>query len=76
MCIRDSDRRQAYGRWSEFVGSGGVESDKMMRRFQIKSSAETDYEALNVETREMLEAYSSGEMHLSNLQKVFLLNTH
>ena len=56
----DFDRRQAYGRWSEFVGIGGVESDKMMRRFQIKSSAELDYEALNVETREMLEAYSSG----------------
>ena len=56
----DFDRRQAYGRWSEFVGIGGVERDKMMRRFQIKSSAELDYEALNVETREMLEAYSSG----------------
>ena len=56
----DFDRRQAYGRWSEFVGIGGVGSDKMMRRFQIKSSAESDYKALNVETREMLESYSSG----------------
>jgi len=54
------DRRQAYGTWAELVGSAGVESDRLMRKFQIGGSVKMDYENLNLETRDMLESYSSG----------------
>ena len=56
----DYDRRRAYGRWAEFAGETAIEQDKMMRRFQITPTVRKDYEALNSETRAMLDAYTSG----------------
>ncbi len=56
----DFDRRQAYGEWSKFAGSSGIESDRMMRRFQIRTSVFSDYKNLKRETREMFDAYASG----------------
>ena len=56
----DFDRRQAYGKWAKFVGSSGIESDRMMRRFQIGTSVFSDYKNLKRETREMFDAYASG----------------
>ena len=54
------DRRRAYGRWAEYVGEAAADHDVMMRRFQIRSSVEGDYRALNSDTRAMLDAYAAG----------------
>jgi penicillin amidase len=54
------DRRRAYGRWAEYVGSNATEQDVVMRRFQIRAGVERDYEAVGVECREMLDAYAAG----------------
>lgn len=56
----EHDRRQAYGRWAEYVGPSAAEQDLMMRRFQILASVKEDFQHLNTETRAMLEAYSAG----------------
>jgi penicillin amidase len=56
----DHDRRWAYGRWAEYVGQGALEQDLMMRRFQLRASVESDYRAVNSETRDMLDAYTAG----------------
>ena len=54
------DRRRAAGRWAEYVGAPGVGDDVLMRRLRLVESARTDYDALNRETRAMLEAYADG----------------
>jgi len=56
----DFDRHCAYGRWAEYIGESGVEQDKTMRRFQIKASVKSDYEAINAETKSMADAYTAG----------------
>src|SRR5688572_5440938 len=54
------DRRRAYGRWAEYAGPTALLQDIEMRRFRLEASARADYEAVNAETRAMLEAYCSG----------------
>ena len=56
----DYDRRRAYGRWAEYAGRSAVEEDLQMRRFQLAGSVRLDYDALNQETIEMLDAYAAG----------------
>ena len=56
----DHDRRWAYGTWAEYAGQRAIEQDLTMRRFQIRSSVEDDYRAVNSETKEMMDAYSAG----------------
>ena len=56
----DCDRHRAYGRWAELAGPAGLEQDLTMRRFRLKASAQVDYEAVDQETRAMLDAYSAG----------------
>ena len=56
----DRDRRRALGRWAELAGPAGVAEDRMLRRFQLSPSVRIDYDALNDETRAMLDAYASG----------------
>ena len=56
----DYDRRAAYGRWAEFAGPSAVDSDKAIRRFQIGPTVRLDYEAINVDSRAMLDAYAAG----------------
>jgi len=56
----DFDRKCAYGRWAEYVGESGIEQDKTMRRFQIGPSVKSDYEAVNTETKSMVDAYTAG----------------
>ena len=56
----DYDRHRAYGRWAELVGPSALAEDKMMRRFQIGPGVKRDYDAVNVETRQMLDAYAAG----------------
>jgi penicillin G amidase len=54
------DRRRAAGRWAEYIGVAGLPDDILMRRLRLAASARADYEALNDETRAMLNAYSEG----------------
>lgn len=56
----ESDRRRAYGRWAELVGVQEIESDIMMRKFQIRESSLKDLKACNRETTQMFESYSAG----------------
>jgi penicillin amidase len=54
------DRRRGMGRWAEVVGPAAVEQDLAMRRLRLEASARADYEAVDPETREMLDAYALG----------------
>src|SRR5436309_2382857 len=54
------DRRRAYGRWAEYAGPGAVAQDAQMRRFRLERSARADYDAVNAETRAVLDAYAVG----------------
>ena len=56
----DSDRRRAYGRWAEYAGETAVEDDLLMRRFQLLASVKLDYDEVDEETTEMLDAYAAG----------------
>jgi len=56
----DFDRRCAFGRWSEFAGSVGVEQDIFMRRLRLGETARADYDAFDPETKAMLDAYAAG----------------
>lgn len=56
----DWDRRRALGRWAEIAGPSGVEQDKMMRRFRLGASAQSDFAVVTSETRTMLESYANG----------------
>jgi len=56
----DADRHRAYGRFAEFAGPVALPQDLLMRRFRLEESARADYEALNGQTRAILEAYAAG----------------
>ena len=56
----DCDRRRAYGRWAEYAGQVAAAQDTIMRRFQLGATVKADYDALNAETRAMLDAYAAG----------------
>ena len=56
----DHERRFVYGRWAELAGEAALEQDVAMRRFQVHESVRVDYEALNPETRAMMDAYAAG----------------
>jgi penicillin amidase len=56
----DADRHRAYGRWAEWVGPSGVAQDVTMRKFQVGPTAKADYQAVNADTRAMLDAYAAG----------------
>ena len=56
----DYDRHRAYGRWAEYAGESAVEEDRTMRRFQIGPTVKSDYEAVNKDTRDMLDSYAAG----------------
>jgi penicillin amidase len=56
----DADRHRAYGRWAEWMGPSGVAQDVTMRQFHIGRTAKTDYDAVNADTRAMLDAYAEG----------------
>ena len=56
----EHDRRMAYGRWAEVVGDDAIAQDKLMRKLQIRSAVEVDYNVLNDESKSMLDAYAAG----------------
>ena len=54
------DRRRAYGRWAEVVGSSATEQDVFLRRLQLEHSAKSDYQSVLPETQSMLDSYAAG----------------
>jgi penicillin amidase len=56
----DYDRMKAYGRWAEFAGPPGVDSDLLMRRMQVQAAVIRDYQELGDAATAMLDAYAAG----------------
>lgn len=56
----DYDRRRAYGRAAEYLGASALRQDQLLRCLSMEASARVDYDAVNPETRAMLEAYAAG----------------
>src|SRR5918996_4012055 len=56
----DYDRHRAYGRAAEYLGASALRQDLLLRRLRLAASARADYDAVNAETRAMLEAYAAG----------------
>jgi penicillin amidase len=56
----DYDRHRAYGRVAEYLGASALRHDLLLRRLRLAASARADYDAVNAETRAMLEAYAAG----------------
>jgi penicillin amidase len=54
------DRRRAAGRWSEYAGQAGLESDSFARKLDIVTASKRDYAAFSAETRAMVDAYAAG----------------
>lgn len=54
------DRRRAYGRTAEVVGTPGLTNDRFVRRAILGDSAQADYDHVNAETRAMLDSYAAG----------------
>ena len=56
----DADRHQALGRWSEFVGSSGLERDRLLRAAGMGRTAKLDLQVCGDEARQMADAYTAG----------------
>lgn len=56
----DSDRKRAYGQWSEVVGESGLEHDRLFRSLRIKDSASYSLKTVSDNTKEMLISYTDG----------------
>ena len=56
----DYDRMRCLGRWSEYAGSRGLESDRLMRRRRFERASKADYDVCSPEARDMLDAYTAG----------------
>jgi penicillin amidase len=56
----DASRKQMEGRWSEWVGAAGLETDRLARRLRAGAASIRDYEALGSDARAMLDAYADG----------------
>ncbi len=56
----DYDRCRALGRWSEMVGSAGLEEDRLMRIFGLERASKADYAVSSTEAVAMLDAYTAG----------------
>ncbi len=53
-------RRRGTGRWSEVVGSEGLEADKLFRQFGLDVAAQVDTTDLSDETQLMFQRYADG----------------
>ena len=56
----DLDRKGAYGKSAEYLGSKAVGKDTLMRKFGIQDAVKKEYANLNIQTKLMLENYSNG----------------
>ena len=64
MFHMDYDRMRCLGRWSEYAGARGLESDRLMRRRGFERASKADYDVCSSEARTMLDAYSAGGLQL------------
>ena len=60
MFHMDYDRMRCLGRWSEYAGARGLESDRLMRRRRFERASKADYDVCSPEARDMLDAYTAG----------------
>ena len=60
MFHMDYDRMRCLGRWSEYAGARGLESDRLMRRRGFERASKADYDVCSAEARAMLDAYAAG----------------
>ena len=60
MFHMDYDRMRCLGRWSEYAGARGLESDRLMRRRRFERASKADYEVCSPDARAMLDAYTAG----------------
>ena len=51
---------RCLGRWSEYAGPRGLESDRLMRRRRLERASKADYDVCSPEARDMLDAYTAG----------------
>jgi penicillin amidase len=56
----DAARMRMLGRWSEWVGPGGVAADTLARRLDVAGASRRDLDAVEPATRTMLERYAAG----------------
>jgi penicillin G amidase len=56
----DASRKQMEGRWAEWVGPAGLPADRLARRLRAGAASSRDYQALGVDARAMVEAYTAG----------------
>ena len=60
MFHMDYDRMRCLGRWSEYAGARGLESDRLMRRRGFERASKADYDVCSPDARAMLDAYTAG----------------
>lgn len=60
MFHMDYDRMRCLGRWSEYAGARGLESDRLMRRRGFERASKADYDVCSPNARAMLDAYAAG----------------
>jgi len=53
-------RRRGTGRWSEVVGSEGLEADRLFRQFRLDRASRIDATDLSSETEHMFQSYTDG----------------
>ena len=56
----DATRLKMAGRWAEWAGPSAVAADALARRLGGSRASQTDYAALGIDARAMLDAYSEG----------------
>jgi penicillin amidase len=54
------DRRRAYGRWAEVAGATALDFDVFARRADLRRAARREYDALDPDSRGVLDAYAHG----------------
>jgi penicillin G amidase len=56
----DASRKQMEGRWAEWVGTAGLEADRLARRLRAGAASIRDYQALGADAKAMVDAYTAG----------------
>ncbi|WP_174978373.1 MULTISPECIES: penicillin acylase family protein [Burkholderiaceae] len=56
----ESNVRKGTGRWSEWAGEDGLATDRLARSMNLELAAKRDFDALDRDAKDMLEAYSVG----------------
>jgi penicillin amidase len=54
------DRKRAYGKLSEIIGTDGLENDKFMGALNISNNVQSDFNLLDDNSKNMYRAYSDG----------------